>query len=122
MIVYVSDNSLTDNLKNFLNEVCGYKISHVDRLDRSTRLFYDLNIYGDIAESCLEEFVKEFGVDVSLFNFEDYFPFEFDKFYLLDIWLIFYIPYLRKKYFNDYKYKDLTLGDLEGAIKTKVLA
>jgi Protein of unknown function (DUF1493) len=46
-------------------------------IDLDTQLLRDLNIYGDVAESIFEQLRDEFNVDVSKFNFHDYFPEEF---------------------------------------------
>lgn len=78
-------------------------------LTRSTRIEIDLGITGDDAIEFILAFGKEFCVDVSEFRVSDYFKGEgwsFSEFFCK-----------REKG----KFKDLTLGDLENAIKLKKL-
>lgn len=48
-------------------------------LTYDTRLFHDLDLFGDTAEDVLEILQREFNVDMSSFNFDKYFPAEFSK-------------------------------------------
>ncbi|HAT2607830.1 TPA: DUF1493 family protein [Kluyvera intermedia] len=48
-------------------------------LTYDTRLFHDLELFGDTAEDILEILPREFYVDMSSFQFNTYFPDEFSK-------------------------------------------
>ena len=67
---------LSDNLNLYL-EKCGHPKRKIKNLTAGTKLYHDMNIYGDIAEAYMEVLEGEFSVDMSEFYFEQYFPSEF---------------------------------------------
>ncbi|QLR79678.1 DUF1493 family protein [Citrobacter freundii] len=98
----------------------------------STRLFHDLNLFGDTAEDVLELLKSEFGVNMSQFKFYKYFPKEFSKdvnyIDTLDVILLFRLNFLFKKYYTVLrkkvkcvykKYLPVTLCMIEASIKEK---
>ena len=50
-----------------------------DGITEHTRLYHDLNIYGDDAEEVMTKFSEMFDVDLSEFSFMDHFPDEGDQ-------------------------------------------
>ncbi|MGJ1269867.1 DUF1493 family protein [Sphingobacterium spiritivorum] len=77
-------------------------------LDESVRLYHDLNIYGDDAIELLNCFKEQFKVDLSRFQFTDYFPSEGD-------WILpSLFRFLTSK--KPKEYKPLALSDLNKAI------
>ena len=61
----------------------------------------DLGIFGDDAEEILNEYFKIFSIDITNFNFSDYFGEE-----SFDLFAFF------KRIVTNKKYKDLTIGNL----------
>jgi len=47
---------------------------------KNTRLYHDMNVYGDEADELITAYSKKFNVDISAFRFSDYFPVEGDSF------------------------------------------
>lgn len=82
-------------------------------IDDRTRLYHDLNIYGDDAAELLSKISDLYKIDLSDFHFEEYFPNEGDWVFPFILRLITLRP---KKI-----YKELTVGKLEKAIKAGVL-
>jgi len=85
------------------------------------RLYHDLNVYGDIAESCIEHLRDKYGVDIDGFIFEDYFPSEFVGESFLESCMYSILPFLRKKHDSKIELKPLTLLNIEQAMQEKVL-
>ncbi|MFC7526845.1 DUF1493 family protein [Parapedobacter sp. GCM10030251] len=82
-------------------------------ISNRTRLYHDLNIYGDDADELLSRFSELYGVDLSKFRFNDYFPNEGD-------WILPSI--LRLITLKPSKtYKELTVENLEKAIEAGYL-
>jgi len=94
-----------DEIRAFVNQHIGN--TNIE-LDRETRLYEDLKIDADDAFELLDAFRTKFIVDMSGFDFNEYFaPEGID---LIGAFLSFF-----KK--NKASLKDLTLGDLEQAAK-----
>lgn len=64
---------VSDQVKLFLI-LSGLRDKTISICPPQTRLFHDLRIYGEGAEDCLEVLVTKFGVDLSGFPFNEYFP------------------------------------------------
>lgn len=96
-------------LIKLLEDYCGAD-SH---MTESTRLYYDLNLYGDDAVEFLDRFMVRFSVDMSEFRFADYFPSEGD-------WILpSILRFLMGK--SQPTYRSLTLSDLQLAIDSRSL-
>jgi|KBSMisStandDraft_5_1062788.scaffolds.fasta_scaffold287874_2 hypothetical protein len=50
----------------------------IAQMSMNTRLFHDLGFYGDTAEDLIRVLERRFGVDLSKFRFDRYFPPEFE--------------------------------------------
>ncbi|ECG1337010.1 hypothetical protein DS259_23865 [Salmonella enterica subsp. indica] len=78
-------------------------------LTYDTRLFHDLDLFGDTAEDVLEILQREFHVDMSPFKFDKYFPTELSKDvqYIdkLNTLLFFKLNVIARKYFINTKHK-----------------
>lgn len=85
--------------------------------DLKLRLYHDLGIYGDIAESCIETLKDNYNVDVTNFAFEYYFPEEFSGESQLQRILFNFVPFLRSKAENKKEFKPLTFLMIKNAIK-----
>jgi hypothetical protein len=58
---------------------CGYSDAQIAGFNNETRLFHDLDLYGDNALDELEFLANDFGVDFSDFHFDRYFPGNFGR-------------------------------------------
>ena len=85
--------------------------------DLELRLFHDLGIYGDIAQSCIETLKDNYKVDVSSFKFEDYFPEEFSGESQLQKVLFSVVPFLRTKSENKRDFKPITFSMIKNSIQ-----
>lgn len=105
-----------DPLIDFVSSKC--RIAK-KKLALDTRLFHDLDLFGDDADEFFMEFGKRFKVDVSVFPISEFFPEE--KFAsLLDIFKYFWSP---RSLSSEEKaaFRPLTIADLIQAVKIGVL-
>lgn len=65
------DQITFDDIKDFVSR---HALTPKDDLKLDTRLGMDLRIVGDDAEELLSDFAKKFDVDLSDFNFSEFFP------------------------------------------------
>jgi hypothetical protein len=75
-------------------KICGHSAQQIESYGMGTRIFHDLGIYGEIAEDHMVTLANDFGVDLSAFVFEDYFPNEFAGQTTLQTWLFWVFPWL----------------------------
>jgi hypothetical protein len=85
--------------------------------DLELRLYHDLGIYGDIAESYIETLRDNCNVDVTDFVFSDYFPEEFAGKNQLQKIIFSLVPFIRSKVEDRKGYKPLTFLMLKDAIR-----
>jgi len=67
---------LSTELREYLKR-CGQPEREIEQYSSSTRMFHDLDIYGDIAEAFMEELRDHYHVDFCGFEFEKFFPYEY---------------------------------------------
>ena len=79
-----------------------------EEIEEHTRLYHDLNIYGEDAEEFLNKYAEVFNVSLNSFPFTDYFPDEGDTLLPSLLRLITFSP--------KPVYKELTCGMLNAAI------
>jgi len=103
--------NVSEEIKQFVNEIRG---GYTFVFTEDTKLQEDLDIWGDDAVEFIENFGKNFDVDISEFDFSKYFKPEGD------IILTSVVNLFRKT--KSQKFTPLTLGDLEQAIKNGKLA
>lgn len=114
------DNTISQETKAYLS-MCGISAKSITKLTRQTRLWHDLGMFGDIAEGNLECLHDHFGVDLSEFDFEKYFPVEFIGNSLATSILIRLVPFLDGYLRRRAELAPLTLGMIEDAIISKKL-
>jgi hypothetical protein len=104
-----------NTFNSFIND-SGLSDYYKSNSDLELRLYHDLNIYGDIAESCIEILNDKYGVDVSCFKFEEYFPEEFSGKSQLQKVMFSLIPFLRTNKEDKAEFKPLTFLMLKNSI------
>ncbi|MFT4925134.1 MAG: hypothetical protein ACI8WB_001224 [Phenylobacterium sp.] len=109
-----------DTFDNFIID-SGLSDYYKTEPDLELRLYHDLGIYGDIAESCIEILKDSYNVDVSSLNFDDYFPAEFSGQNQFQKILFSFIPFLQSKTGNKRNFKPLTFLMISNALKTGTL-
>lgn len=109
---------LPGELEAYLSK-CGLSKTAISECRLDTRLYHDLGIYGDIAEAYMEVLSDSFGVDLSAFNFDIYFPPEFPGKSSLTIFLVSHVPFGRWLYrkLSAPEYSPLTLKILLDALR-----
>jgi Protein of unknown function (DUF1493) len=113
-------NHLSHQTQAYL-KTCGYSDKSIAKFTLETRLWHDLQVYGDIAESYLECLHNRFEVDLSAFEFEKYFPVEFLGKTRLSAVLISMVPFFSDYLRHRMEFAPLTLGMIEDAITHKKL-
>ncbi|WP_195764095.1 DUF1493 family protein [Pseudoduganella rivuli] len=109
MLSHVTNQSvLPDILKVWLRK-CGLSNRLLNQCQLQTRLYHDLGLYGDIAETYMDELAESHGVDLSDFVFERYFPSEFPGNTWVARFLVSHMPFGRWFYERDRMYAALTL-------------
>ncbi len=106
-----------NSFEKFINE-CGLNKYYSGESELDVRLYHDLNIYGDIAESCIETLRDDYSVDVSQFNFHDYFPPEFAGESLFQRIVLSLLPCLRAMFEEKRDYLPFTFQMINEAINT----
>lgn len=117
----MTDNEYFSDLLELYLEKCGHSKREIKTFNLDTRLYHDLFIYGDIAESYIEVMAEDFNVDVSNFDFHAYFPVEFPGKTRVSGFLIALCPFwLRRRYLHPGEnYKPLTLRMIQTALDSK---
>lgn len=105
---------LTEYLKS-----CGHVEESIKQYHLGTELYHELGIYGEVAYDHLFNLEKSFGVDMSSFVFEVYFPDEFVGKTTVGKVFYWFFPWLWHKNKGRDDYQSLTLGMLEQAILDK---
>ena len=72
-IEFISINNMFENIKQFILEE---RWKYDFEITLKTSLQKDLSIFGDDASDILNKFSHKFNVDISEFNFDDYFKVE----------------------------------------------
>ncbi len=99
--------------------LCGLPAKTIALCDHNTRMYHDLGIYGDIADSCMEVLAEHFGVDLSGFEFEQFFPREFEGKSVLTRVLLWLVPFAGAVARRYGKWSPLTLARIDRAIRNK---
>ena len=103
-------DNLSNQIKAYLLKL-GYLQDEITTFTSETRFFHDLGFRGDTAEESMNE-LGAMGVDMKNFVFEDYFPPEFHKSFILNL-----LPLPDKFLFKRDMYKPLTLAMLDDALQ-----
>lgn len=99
--------------------LCGVSERSILQSTKDTRLYHDLNVYGDIAETCVEVLETEYSVDLTNFVFDRYFPSEYIGDSALQALIYWIIPFLGKRKRNTRSFEPIRLSDLEIIIRDK---
>jgi Protein of unknown function (DUF1493) len=111
-------SELSTELREYLKH-CGLSIGKIARCNGSTRMYDDLDLYGDIAEGCMELLAKDYRVDLSGFEFEKFFPPEFVGKNMLTGFLLQVVPFAGKLARQGNEYLPLTLEMIDGAMRAR---
>lgn len=111
---------LSTELKEYLKRG-GLSKKKIMQCSADTRMYHDLGFYGDIAEAWIDMLVVEYHVDLSGFEFEKFFPPEFEGEDMLTctvLWLVPFAAAIVRRRKRD-TYLPLTLGMIDNMIHTK---
>jgi hypothetical protein len=106
---------LPEIVERFLVEA-GCSESVRSRCTLSTRLYHDLGVYCDEAHDYLQAWSERFGVDLSGFDFDEYFPREFRGSSWLEQTIYWLVPGLGRPRPAS-EYRPITLAAVEKAIE-----
>jgi hypothetical protein len=82
-----------------------------------TPTYYDLGWYGDEAEGCLEWLIEGYGVDLTGFDFDTYYPPEFEGRSAPAALLCSLLPFVGSWLRNRRSYRPQTLGIIDQLIR-----
>jgi hypothetical protein len=111
-------NDLSIELREYLKR-CGLSDSKIAQCSGSTRMYHDLGLYGDIAESYMGVLADHYHVDLSGFEFEKFFPPEFAGKNMLTRVLLWIVPFAGNAARQRGKYLPLTLKMIDSVMRTK---
>jgi hypothetical protein len=100
-------------------KLCGYSEAQIKECTPNTKLYHELGVYGDVAYDHISNLEEMFGVDLSLFVFEEYFPDEFIGKTKVQKVFYWFLPWLSPRPQSDKVYKPITLNMLEQFILNK---
>jgi hypothetical protein len=109
---------LSPELATFLKE-CGISKTELARSSMATRTFHDLGWYGDEAEGCLEWLVEKYGVDLTGFDFDIYYPPEFESRSKVSALVLSLLPFVGSWLRRRRSYLPLTLQMIDRLIQDK---
>lgn len=108
-------DSISKPVQEYLRR-CGLSENELIKCNMDTRLYQDLGVYGDVAESYVEVLSNHYGVDMSGFEFDDFFPPEFDGRNWIASFFLWIFPLLGYMVRRRKKYHAFTLRKLENII------
>jgi Protein of unknown function (DUF1493) len=98
---------------------CGLSRRRLAQCTGNTRMYHDLGLYGDIAESYMEELASHYKVDLDGFEFDRYFPPEFVGGNALVRTLLSVVPFAGRAARQRRQYPPLTLEMIDRVMRTK---
>ena len=111
-------NGLSIELYEYLR-LCGLSEKEIESCNESTRMYHDLGLYGEIAEAYLEVLAEHFFVDLSDFEFEKFFPTEFDGKRAITRFFLWIVPFAGGVARRRGKWRPLTLEMVDRTIRAK---
>lgn len=111
-------NELSTELREYLKH-CGLSDGKLAKCNGDTRLYQDLDIYGDIAEAYMEVLADRYHVDMTDFEFDKFFPPEFAGKNALTRALLWIAPFAGNVARQRSEYPPLTLSRLDQVIHIK---
>jgi len=114
----MSKDELSESFKYFIENNVGISRKQVWKITPHTRLYHDLDVYGDIASWFVDAMVAE-GVDMRQFEFNKYFPPEHYGVNFFSRFVYWGIPFL--KYFKRKRetYSPLSMETIQNALQSK---
>jgi len=116
-LMIMSKRQLGEVIVSHLREQ-GYKRKDIDQFSYETRFYHDMNVWGDDVDSWLLD-LKALGIDISDFQFDDYFPMEFPSAPLWRRILSMVVPFTEVRQKPKENYKPLTLKMIEDILIAK---
>ncbi|MGM4896965.1 DUF1493 family protein [Tardiphaga sp. 839_C3_N1_4] len=105
------------NVTRFLI-AAGYRAHELAPLHMGTRLFHDLGLYGDSSDDVMAMLQNKFGIDLSDFPFDRYFPPEFEGKTRFQAFLLNLRMPLQSRLIRDRtKFEPLTLQQIDDAMR-----
>lgn len=117
-MVNITMAKLSKELVQYLT-LCGYSESQINGYTLNTKLYHELGVYGDEALEYISNLEGAFGVDLSSFVFEEYFPDEFPGKTKGQKVLYWFFPWLSRNTQTSKVYKPVTLNMVEQSILNK---
>lgn len=111
-------SELSAELRGYLKH-CGLSESRIAQCSGSTRMYHDLDLYGDIAEAYIEVLAERYHVDLRGFEFEKFFPHEFAGKGVLARALLWVLPFAARVARQRNEYLPLTLERIDRALRSK---
>ncbi len=111
-------NKISPEVEKYLRQ-CGMSERKILNSNSETRLYHDLNIYGDIAETFVEVLESDYSVDLTSFVFDRYFPEEYIGDTALQAFIYQVVPFLGKRKRYTRNFEPIRLSDLEMIIRSK---
>lgn len=110
--------NLSKELVQYLR-LCGYSDNQIAGYTYYTQLYHEMGVYGDMAYDHIIILEESFGVDLSSFVFEDYFPDEFPGRNRVQKCFFWFFSWLIPKAAIRKQYKPITLQMIGQAIMKK---
>lgn len=105
-----------DAVYSYLNAL-GHSERKIARWTMETRLYHDLGLYGDSAIEDMEFLAGRFGVDMSSFVFDEYFPPEFESRNRFETIVFNSVPFLFRLLRGRRTYRPLTFRTIDQAMR-----
>lgn len=110
---------LSIELQEYLKH-CGLSKKKIAQCTPDTRMYHDLDIYGDIAEAYIEVLIDKYHVDMTGFDFYTFFP---PETFATNIFTGIYhsmVPFVNTRARKQGIYQPLTLAMIENLLYTKI--
>jgi hypothetical protein len=111
-------SQLSIELREYLKR-CGLSESKIAQCNGSTCMHHDLGLYGDIAEAYIGVLTDQYCVDLSGFEFEKFFPPEFEGKNMLTRALLWIVPFAGKAASQRSGRLPLTLDMIDRVMRSK---
>ena len=97
----------------------GHSERQIDRMSINTRMYHDLGVYGDSAIEDMQVLAEKFGVNLSNFDFDRYFPPQFEGRNRFEMVLINSLPFVSKIVRDRREYLPVTLAMIDQSLREK---
>jgi Protein of unknown function (DUF1493) len=114
----MENQTLPEVMRQYLIH-CGLSAAKIAQCNMHTRLCHDLGIYGEAAEDYLEVLRQKYQVDLSNFEFAEYFPAEYPYRTFVEKIIFDFQPFGRWLASRKDSWQPLTLAMINAAISAK---